>query len=137
MQDVDKFLNAYTMIKFGDTVVIILILVVTWPQLVYKMYNYHRSEFKEHGVFIVLYFFAFLIFNLSLLDTYVYLITHIIEERDSNYNYHHRLPHSYICFSILGYHHFIVPAIIILLKKNDDLFVSFSKIDCQAKVSMF
>jgi hypothetical protein len=40
-------------------------------------------------------------------------------------------------WSVLGLHHLIVPVIIIAFKKNQDIFMAFSKLDDISGVSIF
>ena len=62
ISDVEIYINVYTYIKFSDTLLTLIILFLVWPVLVYKMWRLHRSEFKHHGLAIVLYTIAFVIF---------------------------------------------------------------------------
>lgn len=44
---------------------------------------------------------------------------------------------AYLAFKVVGFQHILVPLAVVMLKKNKDIFMSFSKLQALAQVSGF
>jgi hypothetical protein len=111
-----------------EALILVLIMLPSWPVLIYKMYKYHRDEFKQHGVGFILYTVSMVLFRIQDMQMYIYITDRFLYLTPHKGPKVH-LSYSYICFHILGVHHMFVPFMVIIFKKNKDIFQSFSKID--------
>lgn len=117
-----------------EAAILVLIMLPTWPVLIYKMWRFHRDEFKQHGAGFILYTVSMVLFRIQDIQMYIYITNRFLNLTAKDSEKVH-LSYSYIGFHLLGFHHMFVPLVVILFKQSRDIFQSFSKIDTQGRVS--
>ena len=125
-------MKAYMIRKMADAAFLGTIVVVVCPLLIFKTWRMHYFEFKKKGLSFVMYSVGILIYKFGVftVDLFYLARLHVLDD-DS------KVSKSNIAINILGWHHLLVPTLILLFKSSEDVFQCFSKIDCQAKVSIF
>lgn len=114
--------------------VFLVLMIPPYPVMLYKMCNRHRMEFKKHGPGFIFYTTAVIIFKGSQLQEYIYGWKHIFNGGSYDQT---TLSVTYSAWKLIGWQVILVVFVISIFKKDTDLFMSFSKIDCQAQVSQF
>jgi hypothetical protein len=92
--------------------------------------KYHYFEYKMHRFFIIIFTIFIIITSGFILhmDYYAYL------DRVDN---HSKYTEAQVAWFVLDLTRIFTPVIVILLKKNEDFFKCFSKVDDLARVSIF
>jgi hypothetical protein len=108
--------------------------------------KYHKYEFKETRVYLILYTgtFVFFDFCIVVIDWVIYEDIRIFDDdkgkvsdeqrRDTLYEYVHGMNFAMMIDAISW---IIIPIILIWFKKNQDMFSCFSKVDDMAKITIF
>lgn len=133
-QTMNATLKYYTFIKVVLTGIDIVLAILVFPILFYKIRKYHRYEYNQNGCAFFLYFLSIIVYK----GSYFFIDAIFMDMLEPHvHSTHMVMSHSNIAFNILGLPHFFLPLVIILFKKNSDIFMTFSKIDNLNQASMF
>lgn len=100
--------------------------------------KYNKLEMKIHGPAIIVYTIFLFIEKYSHTSEYIFMAqTFSPGQANPSHENHIDLPHSSIAFMILNPLRLLVPFFLVKMKREEDIFMSFSKIDNENQVSNF
>jgi hypothetical protein len=82
------------------------------------VYRFHREEFYSHGPSFILLIIAILLYKLLVTYYDLQIINETIKEENKESN----ITNSQIAINILGYHHLLVPLLVVRFKRDKDIF---------------
>ena len=135
-----KFQVYYSYGKLFEAIFTSMICIPVCPLLMCFMRKNHYVEYQNHGKQFLYYVVGIFLYKLgySANDRYgiIDAIQFINDFQSNTKDKQYRSP-AHFFWGVLGLHHLIVPVIILVFKKNQDIFMSFSKLDDMGRVSIF
>lgn len=131
-RDIDRSdeLRTFSFLRSTELGLFLFFFMLVYPILIYKMWKQHRHEFKNHGPGFMLYTSIVMFARAVSVNEYNYLLFTVNSEDATDVcNKHINLSESHIAFQMIGFITILVPLIIVKYKKDQDIFMSFSKID--------
>lgn len=125
----------YSLLLFIELLFFVVLIFPTYPILIKKMYKGHRYEFKVHGPGFMVYTFTMIVTKLVNLEEYLFLFHHLFITNHQQFRIVHldKLPsRSFMAAQMLDIPGVLLMLVLVVFKKDQDLFMSFSKIDSQA-----
>ena len=121
----------YTYFRGSEALIFLIFFLGFWPVLLHKMSKSNRDDFRYHRLSFICYTLVMAASRALETQTYLYLIKFVAHQRQDPQN------QAYLAFKVIGFQHLLVPLAVVLLKKNKDIFMSFSKLQALAQVSGF
>jgi hypothetical protein len=137
IDDFENWCLIFIIALLVQNLIILLTLLVVLIIFFYKTYKLNRNELRLHGPTIALYSLCLYLEKGFEYDLYIYMFQLFNQGTVLTGNDHWKIPHSAICWMILHPMRMLVPLTIVLFKRSEDIFMSFSKIDHISQVSMF
>ena len=130
-----SFEELYIGIKIFAGISDVLVMVISFPILMYHLRKYHRSEYIIHRWGLCAYYLGMIIYMSTMFQTDTYWYDQFTNKYVDGKR--RKITHSNIAWTMLGVHHLLIPLLILYFKKDKDVFSCFTKLDDMATISIF
>jgi hypothetical protein len=123
------------LVKSVAAVADIIVLIIIFPIVMFYLRKYHRSEYKIHRCAFFAYTLGMIFYLASMFQIDMYWYYQVADPHEDGKRM--KITHSNICWNLLGVHHLLIPLLILIFKKEKDIFSCFTKLDDMATISIF
>lgn len=116
----------------AEELLYLVVYLIIIPILLFKMAGVSNTEFKHHAPGLIVYSVLMIIYKLQHMSEYIYLIANFLGDGINDKHVHNKIDKSYILYQIISPFHLLVPFVVVWWKRQEDIFMSFSKIDSLA-----
>lgn len=125
-------LKLYTILVAVEEIIFLAIYIAVIPILFYKMYKVNKNEFRLHMTGILIYSMIVNISKFAHIEEFIFLYDAFNGHHTVGYDENKLIPEPIICFTVINIFNLIVPLVLVWYKRDEDIFMSFSKIDSLA-----